>query len=143
MEEARIALVARQQRVDHHARLGQPPLRLGLRLVRGLSREGARRLVEARRRAPLRQVSLSVLLLAFAGVAFWAAVLAPAEGWSGGIPFVPSWVTVAIARGLAGLGVFLCLAMLVYGWKTGFRSAGEIVKERETRRPQEASRRGR
>ncbi|MAT95014.1 MAG: error-prone DNA polymerase [Halioglobus sp.] len=35
----------------------QPPLRLGLRLVRGLSREGARRLVEARRRAPFRQVS--------------------------------------------------------------------------------------
>jgi error-prone DNA polymerase len=35
---------------------GQPPLRLGLRLVRGLSREGAQRVVEARRRAPFHQV---------------------------------------------------------------------------------------
>ena len=35
----------------------QPPLRLGLRLVKGLSREGARRLVEARQHNPFRQVS--------------------------------------------------------------------------------------
>jgi error-prone DNA polymerase len=35
----------------------QPPLRLGLRLVRGLSREGAQRLVEARAGAPFRQIS--------------------------------------------------------------------------------------
>ncbi|MCP5130363.1 MAG: error-prone DNA polymerase [Pseudomonadales bacterium] len=35
----------------------QPPVRLGLRLVRGLSREGAQRIVEARRQAPFRQVS--------------------------------------------------------------------------------------
>src|SRR6056297_2048119 len=46
---------------DHQllqARAGeQPPLRLGLRLVKGLSREGATRLVEARARAPFRQVS--------------------------------------------------------------------------------------
>ena len=36
---------------------GQPPLRLGLRLVKGLSRDGATRLVEAREQAPFRQVS--------------------------------------------------------------------------------------
>ena len=36
---------------------GQPPMRLGLRLVKGLSREGAQRLVEARQRGPFRQVS--------------------------------------------------------------------------------------
>ncbi len=35
----------------------QPPVRLGLRLVRGLSREGARRVVEARQAGPFRQVS--------------------------------------------------------------------------------------
>jgi len=35
----------------------QPPLRLGLRLVKGLSMEGARRVVEARQQAPFRQVS--------------------------------------------------------------------------------------
>jgi error-prone DNA polymerase len=37
--------------------LGQPMLRLGLRLVRGLSREGAQRVVEARQRQPFRQIS--------------------------------------------------------------------------------------
>ncbi len=36
---------------------GEPPVRLGLRLVKGLSREGAQRLVEARQQAPFRQVS--------------------------------------------------------------------------------------
>jgi error-prone DNA polymerase len=35
----------------------QPALRLGLRLVRGLSREGAQRVVEARQRQPFRQIS--------------------------------------------------------------------------------------
>ena len=35
----------------------QPPLRLGLRLVKGLSREGAQRVVEARQQGPFRQVS--------------------------------------------------------------------------------------
>ncbi len=36
---------------------GQPPIRLGLRLVKGLSREGAQRIVEARQRQPFRQIS--------------------------------------------------------------------------------------
>jgi error-prone DNA polymerase len=35
----------------------QPPLRLGMRLVKGLSEAGARRVIEARQRGPLRQVS--------------------------------------------------------------------------------------
>jgi error-prone DNA polymerase len=35
----------------------QPPLRLGLRLVKGLSRDGVQRIVEARQRAPFRQIS--------------------------------------------------------------------------------------
>jgi len=35
----------------------QPPLRLGLRQVKGLGREGAQRLVEARRQGPFRQIS--------------------------------------------------------------------------------------
>jgi error-prone DNA polymerase len=37
--------------------LRQPMLRLGLRLVRGLSREAAQRVVEARQRQPFRQIS--------------------------------------------------------------------------------------
>jgi error-prone DNA polymerase len=45
------------QLLDTPEARGQPPLRLGLRLVRGLSREGAERVVEARQRAPFRQVS--------------------------------------------------------------------------------------
>jgi error-prone DNA polymerase len=35
----------------------QPPLRLGLRLVKGLSKEGAQRVIEARQQAPFRQIS--------------------------------------------------------------------------------------
>ena len=35
----------------------QPPIRLGLRLVKGLSYEGARRIVDSRRQAPFRQIS--------------------------------------------------------------------------------------
>jgi error-prone DNA polymerase len=39
------------------AHQNQPPLRLGLRLVKGLSREGAQRVIEARQQAGFRQVS--------------------------------------------------------------------------------------
>ena len=39
------------------AHSSQPTLRLGLRLVKGLSREGAQRVVEARQRQPFRQIS--------------------------------------------------------------------------------------
>jgi error-prone DNA polymerase len=42
---------------SHLTGQAQPPLRLGLRLVKGLSREGAQRIEEARRREPFRQVS--------------------------------------------------------------------------------------
>lgn len=35
----------------------EPPLRLGLRLVKGLSKEGAQRIIEARQRAPFTQIS--------------------------------------------------------------------------------------
>ncbi len=46
------------QLLDHRAAQNrQPTLRLGLRLVKGLSREGAQRVVEARQRQPFRQVS--------------------------------------------------------------------------------------
>jgi error-prone DNA polymerase len=38
-------------------RLPQPPMRLGLRLVKGLSKDGARRIVEARRQGPFYQIS--------------------------------------------------------------------------------------
>lgn len=39
------------------ARQSQPPLRLGLRLVKGLSKAGAQRVVEARQQSPFRQIS--------------------------------------------------------------------------------------
>ena len=39
------------------AQQNQPALRLGLRLVRGLSRQVAQRVVEARQRNPFRQIS--------------------------------------------------------------------------------------
>ncbi len=46
------------QLLDHRsAQNRQPTLRLGMRLVKGLSQEGARRVVEARQRQPFRQIS--------------------------------------------------------------------------------------
>lgn len=44
-------------RLLDHPGTGEPPVRLGLRLVKGLSREGAQRIVEARTRGAFRQVS--------------------------------------------------------------------------------------
>ncbi len=49
-----------QSNWDHQlldATAGQPPLRLGLRLVKGLSHEGAQRIIEARQRSPFRQIN--------------------------------------------------------------------------------------
>ncbi|MBK6508762.1 MAG: error-prone DNA polymerase [Haliea sp.] len=46
-----------RQLTPEQSTLRQPLLRLGMRLVKGLSREGAQRVVEARRRQPFRQVS--------------------------------------------------------------------------------------
>jgi len=50
-----------QSQWDHQmldrALSAQNPIRLGLRLVKGLSREGAQRLVEARQQSPFRQIS--------------------------------------------------------------------------------------
>jgi error-prone DNA polymerase len=45
------------QLLDHQHGTHNCPVRLGLRLVKGLSREGAQRVVEARQQAPFRQVS--------------------------------------------------------------------------------------
>ena len=42
---------------NRFAHQSQPALRLGLRLVRGLSRQGAQRVIEARQRNPFRQIS--------------------------------------------------------------------------------------
>ncbi|NQX88796.1 MAG: error-prone DNA polymerase [Halioglobus sp.] len=44
-------------RLLHHPGSQKQALRLGLRLVRGLSREGAERVMDARRRTPFRQIS--------------------------------------------------------------------------------------
>ena len=70
----------------------------------------------------IRIASLSFVLLGLGGVAAWASVMAPGEGWSGGLPFVPGDVNVGIARGLAGFGALLCFGLLVYGVKSGFRT---------------------
>lgn len=47
-------------------------------------------------------------------VAAWAAWFGDAEGFSGGLPFVPDTVNVALARGVFGFGALCCLAL--FGW---------------------------
>lgn len=91
----------------------------------GAAFAGAGLSVIGHRWAVVRIASLSLVLLGLGGVAAWAAVLAPAEGWSGGIPFAPDSVNVGLARGLAGFGALMCFGMLVYGWRIRFRSAAD------------------
>lgn len=75
----------------------------------------------------LRAVSLSLLLISMGGAAAWAALFAPSEGWSGGVPFLSDAANVLIARSFASLGMLLCAGLLVYGWKTGFRSTADAA----------------
>lgn len=56
-----------------------------------------------------------VTVLAFGLIGGWVALFGSAEHFSGGLPFVPDAVNVAVARGLFGLGAVLCLALFVWG----------------------------
>ena len=55
------------------------------------------------------------VVLAFGLVGGWVALFGSADGFSGGLPFVPEAVNVAVARGMFGLGSALCLALFVWG----------------------------
>jgi hypothetical protein len=56
----------------------------------------------------------ALILASFAIIGGWVAFFGSAEGFSGGIPFLPHDMNVSLARSLFGFGAFLCCAMFVY-----------------------------
>lgn len=62
-----------------------------------------------------------ILMLAFCAVGAWAALFAPAASISGGLPFVPRAVNVAIGRTMFGLGAIITLSIAVYAFRLAWR----------------------
>ena len=65
--------------------------------------------------SPVGSAAAGTLVLAFGLVGGWVALFGEAEGFSGGLAFVPRAVNVAIARGLFGAGALLCFALFAWG----------------------------
>lgn len=59
----------------------------------------------------------NLMVVSFASVAAWIAVLGPAEHFSGGIPFVSAALNVKLARIIFGACAIMCLLMLIPGLK--------------------------
>ena len=64
----------------------------------------------------------AIILASFALIAGWVTFFASAEGFSGGIPFLPRDVNVSLARIMFGLGAVLCFAGFLYALKRFFGS---------------------
>lgn len=60
----------------------------------------------------VRLAAVGVLLLGMGGIGAWASLFSDAKDISGGIPFVPDEVNVAIARFLFGFGSVCCLCLM-------------------------------
>lgn len=56
----------------------------------------------------------ALILLSFALISGWVAFFGPANGFSGGIPFLPHATNVKIARWVFGGGSALCLLLFFY-----------------------------
>lgn len=62
-----------------------------------------------------------VILLAFAGVAAWAAFFAAPEGFSGGLPFVPRELNVSLGRVVFAIAAVFLLGLAVAAAYRAFR----------------------
>ena len=62
------------------------------------------------------------VLASFTLIAGWVTFFASAEGFSGGIPFLPRDMNVSLARIMFGLGAILCFAGFLYALKRFFGS---------------------
>ena len=71
--------------------------------------------------ARVTHVLAAVLLLSLAAIGGWIAVAASSAGFSGGVPFLPGWLNVSIARVMFGCGALICLGMTLlairYAWR--------------------------
>ncbi|MGI9221481.1 MAG: hypothetical protein ACR2QS_10670 [Woeseiaceae bacterium] len=64
----------------------------------------------------------AVILASFTLIAGWITFHASSEGFSGGIPFLPSDTNVSLARIMFGLGTLLCFGGFLYALKRFFGS---------------------
>ncbi len=76
-------------------------------------------------RSLARSVCVACILIAMASVGVWVSVFSPADGFSGGIPFLPRSLNVGLARGLFGFGALICLLMLLALWRTVAKKHGD------------------
>lgn len=64
-----------------------------------------------------------VICLLFAIVGAWVALLGPAEGFSGGLPFLSGSANTTLGRWIFGVGALLCLAISAYAFRLAFQSS--------------------
>ena len=64
----------------------------------------------------------AIILASFTLITGWIAFHASSEGFSGGIPFLPYDMNVALARVMFGLGALLCFGGFLYALKRFFGS---------------------
>lgn len=64
----------------------------------------------------------AVLLASFTLIAGWIAFHASSDGFSGGVPFMPSSFNISLARVMFGLGTLLCFGGFLYALKRFFGS---------------------
>ena len=64
----------------------------------------------------------AIILASFTLVGGWIAFYASSEGFSGGIPFLPSDMNVSFARIMFGFGALLCFGGFLYALKRFFGS---------------------
>ena len=64
----------------------------------------------------------AIILASFTLIAAWITFHASSEGFSGGIPFLPSDMNVSVARFMFGLGALLCFGGFLYALKRFFGS---------------------
>ena len=77
---------------------------------------GAMLLVD--RNSKLNALCASLLLLVMGVIGAWIALLGPAAGFSGGIPFLPDAYNVTVARWVFGLGALVSFMILVHAPRT-------------------------
>lgn len=64
----------------------------------------------------------AIVLASFTLIAAWISVHGSAEGFSGGIPFLPNDMNVSLARIMFGFGALLCFGGFLYALKRFFGS---------------------
>lgn len=64
-----------------------------------------------------------VICLLFGIVGAWIALLGPAEGISGGLPFLSGAANAVIGRWVFGIGALLCFAIATYAFRLAFQSS--------------------